>query len=64
MGRGRAVGLLVLAGMVARLGIYVGLAEKGWFYGVPWDTFSRTHLAWQWAQRPYFAAGDLYWLPL
>jgi hypothetical protein len=64
MGRGRAVGLLVLAGMVTRLGIYVGLAEKGWFYGVPWDTFSRTHLAWQWAQRPYFAAGDLYWLPL
>ena len=61
---GPVVGLVALGGIVVRLGIYVGLSQAGWFYGVPWDTFSRTYLAWQWAQRPYFAAGDMYWLPL
>ncbi len=55
---------IVAAALVGRVVIYVLLDLAGWFYGVPWDTFSRANLAWQWAQRPYFAATDYYWPPL
>jgi len=50
--------------LTARFLIYFFMSVKGYFYGVPWDTFVRTSLAWQWAQKPYFSAADGYWPPL
>lgn len=65
LNRSRAVLLvgLVLA-VAARVSIYFYLYVSGYFYGLPWDTFSRTDLSWQWAQRPYFSPADGYWVPL
>jgi len=58
------LGALVVAALTVRVGIYLTLQWAGYFYGKPWDTFTRANLGWQWAQRPYFAAGDVYWPPL
>ncbi len=58
------LGALVVAALTVRVGIYLTLQWAGYFYGKPWDTFTRANLGWQWVQRPYFAAGDVYWPPL
>ena len=55
-----AIALTVLL----RLGLYVWLHRAGYFFGIPWDSFARTQLAYAWAQQPYFSAGTGYWLPL
>lgn len=61
---GLIIGAIIIIGLIIRILIYFALDRAGWFYGIPWDTFSRTYLAWQWAQHPYFAARDVYWPPL
>ncbi len=50
--------------IITRLIIYLWLNYHGYFYGIPWDSFSRTLLSFDWAQNPYFAPSDGYWLPL
>lgn len=49
--------------LTVRLVLYGLMWAAGYFYGIPWDTFSRTSLAWQWAHQPFFTT-DGYWLPL
>lgn len=56
--------LIVLGSLSVRVGIYSLMHRAGWFYGKPWDTFSRTYLAWWWAQHPYFGIASFYWPPL
>jgi hypothetical protein len=60
------VALLGIVGIVLliRVFLYLELVRSGYFYGIPWDTFSRANLAYQWAQHPYFAVADGYWVPL
>jgi hypothetical protein len=53
--------LLVVAAI--RGVIYFWLNANGYFYGIPWDSFSRTSFACMWANRPFFAPADGYWLP-
>ena len=62
----RYIGLLttLLVVIAIRLLIYVWLYLHGYFYGIPWDSFSRTMLSYEWSQHPYFAPSDGYWLPL
>lgn len=55
---------LVVLAIALRVLFYVALDAAGYFYGTPWDTFTRTQLAWLWARDPYFASGAGYWLPL
>lgn len=55
-----AVGLALLIRGI----IYFGLWRAGYFFGIPWDTFSRTYLSYQWSQHAYFAVADGYWVPL
>lgn len=40
------------------------LNHAGYFYGIPWDSFTRTAIAYQWSLKPFFAPGDGYWLAL
>lgn len=47
-----------------RLLLYIFLYSRGYFYGKPWDTFSRTLLSFYWSIDPFFAPSDGYWLPL
>lgn len=56
--------LFLLVGILTRMSIDWLLQHNGYFFGKPWDTFTRIDLAWQWAQNPYFAPGDYYWTPL
>lgn len=56
--------IYLLLPIAIRVVLYSLLRSSGYFYGIPWDTFSRTHLSWQWAQHPYFAPSDVYWVPL
>lgn len=49
--------------LIVRLVLYGLMEAAGYFYGIPWDTFSRTSFAWRWAHQPYFL-NDGYWLPL
>ena len=51
--------IIVLRGL-----LYAALHFAGYFYGITWDTFSRTDLSWQWGLHPYFAPGNDNWLPL
>jgi hypothetical protein len=55
---------LLLSALAGRFGIDLWLRSNGYFYGAPWDTFSRTDLSFQWSRSPYFAPSDGYWLPL
>lgn len=50
--------------LVLRLGIYQWLHTHGYFYGIPWDSFMRTQIAYNWSREPFFAPPDGYWLPL
>jgi hypothetical protein len=51
--------------VLVRVIIYIWLYYRGYFYGIPWDTFSRTAFSFHWAQSPYFFTyGDAAWLPL
>ena len=54
----------LLVVIIVRLLIYIWLNSHGYFYGIPWDSFSRTLLSYDWAQHPFFAPSDGYWLPL
>jgi hypothetical protein len=56
--------LVALVGLALRILLDFLLYRDGYFYGKPWDTFTRTYLAWQWARNPYFAPADYFWLPL
>jgi uncharacterized protein with PQ loop repeat len=53
----------IFVAMAMRLGIYFWLHHAGYFYGIPWDSFARTLLSYDWSQRPFFSASDGYWLP-
>lgn len=56
--------LAVILALLIRIALYALLVRSGYFFGIPWDTFSRTDLAWQWAHAPYFSPADGYWVPL
>lgn len=58
--------ILIAAGLalLIRVILYLGLWRAGYFFGIPWDTFSRTYLSYQWSQHAYFAVVDGYWVPL
>lgn len=49
--------------LAIRILLYLLMSSAGYFYGIPWDTFSRTSLAWQWAHQPYFSQSDGNWPP-
>jgi hypothetical protein len=54
----------IVGTVVLRFFIYVWLYSKGYFYGIPWDSFSRTLMSYEWSKHPFFAPSDGYWLPL
>jgi hypothetical protein len=57
--------LLVLACVIAlRFGVYQWMRTHGYFYGIPWDSFSRTLISHSWSKDPFFSPPDGYWLPL
>ena len=47
-----------------RIIIYFWLHAHGYFYGIPWDSFSRALISYDWSRQPFFALSDGYWLPL
>ncbi len=55
--------IAIICALAIRFIIYLWLNRAGYFYGIPWDTFSRTALSYYWSQRPYFSPADGYWLP-
>ena len=56
--------LAILVSLFIRIAVNLWLNRAGYFYGVPWDPFTRTANAYQWAAKPFFAPGDGYWLAL
>ena len=52
-----------LLGLLARIGLGIGLARDGYFFGELYDTFSRASLAWTWSRSPFIAIGQAYWVP-
>lgn len=54
----------LLIALIIRVTINIMLARAGYFYGIPWDSFTRTAISFQWAAKPFFAPGDGYWLAL
>ncbi len=58
------VSILLIVSLLIRCLINFWLFNIGYFYGIPWDSFSRTLISYQWADRPFFSTSDGYWLPL
>ncbi len=56
--------IFLTSAITLRFVVYIFLRSSGYFYGKPWDTFSRTLLSYLWAHHPFFAPADGYWLPL
>jgi hypothetical protein len=56
--------LAILLAIVIRAGTYLWLHEAGYFYGMAWDSFSRTLLAYRWSEAPCFYCYGGYWMPL
>lgn len=59
-----ALGITLVVVVALRLVIYYWLRTHGYFYGVPWDSFSRTLISYAWVNEPFFSLSDSYWLPL
>lgn len=58
------IALAVSIAFTVRIAIYIWLYNAGYFYGYPWDTFSRTFLSYSWYLKPFlFTPGGGYWLP-
>ncbi|MCZ7551957.1 MAG: hypothetical protein M5U05_05115 [Anaerolineales bacterium] len=58
------LGAALLCVGILRLVIYQWLRTHGYFYGIPWDSFSRALISYEWSKNPFFSLSDGYWLPL
>jgi len=58
------LGAALLCVGALRLMIYQWLRTHGYFYGIPWDSFTRALLSYEWSKEPFFSPPDGYWLPL
>lgn len=54
----------VFLALLLRIGLDIALVNRGYFFGKPWDTFTRTYWAWRWAQHPFVSIPDDFWMPL
>lgn len=60
----KKVVIFFVIAILLRAFLYIFIYSRGYFYGKPWDSFSRTLLSYYWSNHPYFAPSDGYWLPL
>lgn len=55
---------IIIACLIRIVTYFLMFHYNGWFFGIPWDSFDRSIISYNWSIEPFIIQQGGYWLPL